>query len=725
MPPLAARWSAADGPAVQLAVDRHAIDVAGGGTAWSNSSGSLAPPLSVPIPLIAAASRLPQSSDSNLDTLYPVSLYLYTFESLLLFFPKESDAVSFLEQVRRSADVASVSDFAAYEHPADEPTDGWKVYDAVAEFKRQGLGTSMRSWRISRINSAYTLCPSYPATLVVPAHVSDTTVSYAAKFRSKGRVPVLTYFHRPNRASISRASQPMTGIKQARNIQDEALVEAIFETHREPDAPRDVYGATKTNIIVDARTYTNAMANMAKGAGTEIMENYRTATKVHLGIDNIHAMRESLSRVVQELRKRDVGGAGGAIDQYALRQSGWLKHLCALLAGAVQVIKTVHVHSSHALVHCSDGWDRTSQIVSLAQICLDPYFRTCRGFAVLVEKDWMSFGHRFNERSGLVGFAAERFDLTPPPVPEPRTATEEFEELQEERTLGNFWDFTRQLTRSLNGGAAAQRAPIFFQFLDTVAQIVRQFPERFEYNHEFLAQIFRHVHSGCSGSFLHNTEQERNAPPRPAPNSTPSVWDSVLGRRELLNESYDASRDATDRDLGVLIPDHKDVLFTPTLFRHSDAELNTLIAADTLNQRRLAERLRSASGSQPVERGEEADDPLQAAAARMRSYLSTGWGRVQDAWRNFESGKADESDIREASPLPARHSEKPTESLSEAPQLHNPWASSLLAREVEAQTSYSLDPPRTPVSVQQVPPSPSPPPPSDTRSFDPLGVREM
>jgi protein tyrosine phosphatase len=28
------------------------------------------------------------------------------------------------------------------------------------------------------------------------------------------------------------------------------------------------------------------------------------------------------------------------------------------------------------VVHCSDGWDRTSQIVSLAQIMLDPYYRT-------------------------------------------------------------------------------------------------------------------------------------------------------------------------------------------------------------------------------------------------------------------------------------------------------------------------------------------------------------
>ena len=38
------------------------------------------------------------------------------------------------------------------------------------------------------------------------------------------------------------------------------------------------------------------------------------------------------------------------------------------------------------LVHCSDGWDRTAQITSLAQLLLDPYYRSIAGFQVLVDK---------------------------------------------------------------------------------------------------------------------------------------------------------------------------------------------------------------------------------------------------------------------------------------------------------------------------------------------------
>lgn len=90
----------------------------------------------------------------------------------------------------------------------------------------------------------------------------------------------------------------MVGFKQARSIQDEKLIEAIFATNV-PTRPngQTVYGSTAANLIVDARPMANAMGNVARGAGTENMENYRNCKKVYIAIDNIHVMRDSLAKM--------------------------------------------------------------------------------------------------------------------------------------------------------------------------------------------------------------------------------------------------------------------------------------------------------------------------------------------------------------------------------------------------------------------------------------------
>lgn len=63
------------------------------------------------------------------------------------------------------------------------------------------------------------------------------------------------------------------------------------------------------------------------------------------------------------------------------------------------------------VVHCSDGWDRTCQLTSLAMLMLDGYYRTIRGFEVLLEKEWLSFGHRFQ----LVNQHSRTFDVSDAP----------------------------------------------------------------------------------------------------------------------------------------------------------------------------------------------------------------------------------------------------------------------------------------------------------------------
>lgn len=70
--------------------------------------------------------------------------------------------------------------------------------------------------------------------------------------------------------------------------------------------------------------------------------------------------------------------------------------LCQLvLTGAIQVADKVSSGKSSVLVHCSDGWDRTAQLTSLAMLMLDSFYRSIEGFEILVQKEWISFGHKF------------------------------------------------------------------------------------------------------------------------------------------------------------------------------------------------------------------------------------------------------------------------------------------------------------------------------------------
>jgi hypothetical protein len=100
------------------------------------------------------------------------------------------------------------------------------------------------------------------------------------------------------KATITRSSQPLVGFKQARSIQDEKLIEAVFSSNV-PTGPNGetIYGSTAINLIIDARPMANAVGNVARGAGTENMDHYRNCKKNYVAIDNIHVMRDSLTKL--------------------------------------------------------------------------------------------------------------------------------------------------------------------------------------------------------------------------------------------------------------------------------------------------------------------------------------------------------------------------------------------------------------------------------------------
>lgn len=157
------------------------------------------------------------------------------------------------------------------------------------------------------------------------------------------------------------------------------------------------------------------------------------------------------------------------------------------------------------LVHCSDGWDRTSQVSALAQLLLDPHFRTLDGFAVLVEKDWLAFGYRFRARTG----------------------------------------------HGSDAGGDDNRSPCFLQFVDCVWQLLRLFPAAFQFNERFLLCVLEHLYSCKFGTFLCDCEAERVRAALPL--KTISVWDLTHERRaEFTNHAYAPAPGELERCLPLL-----------------------------------------------------------------------------------------------------------------------------------------------------------------------------
>lgn len=51
-------------------------------------------------------------------------------------------------------------------------------------------GLPNESWTISKINSTYELCDTYPSVLVIPTNITDEDIKRVAVFRAKHRIPV-------------------------------------------------------------------------------------------------------------------------------------------------------------------------------------------------------------------------------------------------------------------------------------------------------------------------------------------------------------------------------------------------------------------------------------------------------------------------------------------------------------------------------------------------------
>jgi len=238
--------------------------------------------------------------------------------------------------------------------------------------------------------------------------------------------------------------------------------------------------------IFDCRDNLAAWGNAVMGGGFEKAELYcGGASFSFLDIPNIHSVSNAVVAAVTKVKPTKPGESilpnaigsnsntttsnscaspnvkfGGLDKELTPALHQWYDAVLAVLKGASRVAAALACGET-ALVHCSDNVDRTTQVSFLAQVLLEPRFRTLSGICLLLEKEWVVFGHRFRERAGL-----------------------------DENGLKN------------------KLSPVFAQAMDCLYQLMNLFPTEFEFNELFLIDVVHSIYSARFGAFLFDTHQD-------------------------------------------------------------------------------------------------------------------------------------------------------------------------------------------------------------------------
>ncbi|GAM19107.1 hypothetical protein SAMD00019534_022820 [Acytostelium subglobosum LB1] len=242
----------------------------------------------------------------------------------------------------------------------------------------------------------------------------------------------------------------------------------------------------------------------------------------------------------------------------SIEESGWVESVRSLIEASTRVCTLLEEGTSVMIKPIADSNQQAldvARLSSLAQVMLDPYFRTISGFMTLIEKEWIQFNYNFlNSNGQQQGGGGGGGGLSSSTSSTSLSSKKGYGSISksfsaEDKMMVDLFDSISKrsplmFAENYDSCSTINRAisPCFIQFIDAVWQMQLQFPFHFEFNESLLLFIINEAFTGRFGTFLWSEtlrETERNIYQR-----APSIWTSQIILWSSLFTANITSRDS-------------------------------------------------------------------------------------------------------------------------------------------------------------------------------------